>query len=972
MSYNNVSCVPKPSVSDVPCELRKKVVQRSVLQMVHIWGALVISGFTAPSAASAFSGDGAGLPGNPFQIGNVRQLQEMMDELGAVYILTRDIDASETAVWNAGTGFSPVGQGDTPFRGRLDGAGHAIVGLVIKRPEWGTREIGLFGSTADRAHIHGVHLIDPKMEGCNYVGALVGRNGGSLTQCFSWGGSITAAWCGGGLVGVNRRTGAIQESASSVALLPFGAARNFGGLTGQNDGSITDSFATGDVLANGHVGGLVGVNGGLIQRGYATGVVGGMGGCGAEQEERSWGGLVGSNRCGGRVEACFGTAILRAPQALAAGALVGQNGSGASIRGSFFHKPSKSITPGVGRSLADAGLVEIEAVEGPLSAFFVRSRKPMDGWAFGTMWVFKVAEGLDYPCLKAGCRFSGKGRGTELDPYQITDVRQLQEMKNDLDAHYILMHDIDAAESAKWNPVQGKDGRQEWRGFFPVGDDVNPFRGCFDGRGRKVSGLTIKRFEFVTRYIGLWGAIGLDARVVGLHLEDVTVEGCDAVGGVVGWNRGVVSGCAVHGGAVRGSGSCGGMVGVNHEGAVVSECSASVEVDLIGVGNHMGGLVGVNSGLVVNCRSTGNVRGLQNPGGLVGALNGGTIRDCFASGKVSSLFEAWREDYRKGCGGLVGQICGGKVEGCFATGEVQAPTGYPAVGALVGVCESGGAILNTYCLDMSGRSAVGVTWKDAGVIEVHAVDKSVSPFLHKEQSPLKDWDWESAWSFPVAEGIAFPVPLKVYRFSGKGEGTEARPYLIADLHQLEEMRNVPEAHYALVADVDARASKDWDGGRGFASIGTALRKFTGSLDGRRFTIRGLVMNRAGQEKTATGLFGYTARSARLMNIHFADAAIAGHDNVGALAAFNDGDVSRCFVWSGAVKGNSFTGGWLAGRPERIQGLRSRFVLCGGDQRRHRGRGSARRGEWFDRGPGDRSRLDGRTQNARPGLPNVGF
>ncbi len=36
--------------------------------------------------------------------------------------------------------------------------------------------------------------------------------------------------------------------------------------------------------------------------------------------------------------------------------------------------------------------------------------------------------------------FSGLGSGTEEDPYQITNVHQLQEMKDDLDAHYIIMN----------------------------------------------------------------------------------------------------------------------------------------------------------------------------------------------------------------------------------------------------------------------------------------------------------------------------------------------------------------------------------------------------------------------------------------------------------------------------------------------------------------------------------------------------
>ena len=47
--------------------------------------------------------------------------------------------------------------------------------------------------------------------------------------------------------------------------------------------------------------------------------------------------------------------------------------------------------------------------------------------------------------------FTGNGSGTELDPYQISNVDQLQEMNDDLDAYYILVNDIDASATSGWN-----------------------------------------------------------------------------------------------------------------------------------------------------------------------------------------------------------------------------------------------------------------------------------------------------------------------------------------------------------------------------------------------------------------------------------------------------------------------------------------------------------------------------------------
>ena len=49
--------------------------------------------------------------------------------------------------------------------------------------------------------------------------------------------------------------------------------------------------------------------------------------------------------------------------------------------------------------------------------------------------------------VSIGLAFSGNGAGTETDPYQITNIEQLQEMNDELDAHYILMNDIDASDT---------------------------------------------------------------------------------------------------------------------------------------------------------------------------------------------------------------------------------------------------------------------------------------------------------------------------------------------------------------------------------------------------------------------------------------------------------------------------------------------------------------------------------------------
>jgi hypothetical protein len=67
---------------------------------------------------------------------------------------------------------------------------------------------------------------------------------------------------------------------------------------GENSGTITNCYATGEVTGNDRTGGLVGQNDGTITNCYATGSVSG-GSC--------TGGLVGYNSTGCAIENCYAT-----------------------------------------------------------------------------------------------------------------------------------------------------------------------------------------------------------------------------------------------------------------------------------------------------------------------------------------------------------------------------------------------------------------------------------------------------------------------------------------------------------------------------------------------------------------------------------------------------------------------------------------------------------------------------------------
>ena len=247
--------------------------------------------------------------GGLIEIATLAELQAINNNVAGHYKLVADIDASETASWNGGEGFRPIGsESDFHFLGVLDGAGHTVTGLVIKSAKlkvafidenWGT--------------IKNLHLSDVNIVGMFYCAGLVCENTyrGTVDGCSSHGNVMTLRGCAGGLVGTNH--GRIVASSSSGELFSSCEA---GGLVGNNEGgeiinsksschtqlngilretvvpkdeALAEAIAREDFLereTGKDFGGLVGINSGIITNCYAFGNVAGK--CGV-------GGLVGSD-----------------------------------------------------------------------------------------------------------------------------------------------------------------------------------------------------------------------------------------------------------------------------------------------------------------------------------------------------------------------------------------------------------------------------------------------------------------------------------------------------------------------------------------------------------------------------------------------------------------------------------------------------------------------------------------------------
>ena len=193
---------------------------------------------------------GNGSIATPYLLTDIYGVQGMGSALPNSFALANNIDAAGTVNWNAGAGFSPVGNAITQFTGTFDGQNHTISSLTINRPA--TSDVGLFGVVGPVGSVSNVGLVASTVTGSNTVGGLAGYNYGAITNTYTSGSTVSGSGNVGGLAGQN--SGAITNTYASGGIV--NGASTVGGLAGANLNRINTSYSTNAVAAGG--GGLIG------------------------------------------------------------------------------------------------------------------------------------------------------------------------------------------------------------------------------------------------------------------------------------------------------------------------------------------------------------------------------------------------------------------------------------------------------------------------------------------------------------------------------------------------------------------------------------------------------------------------------------------------------------------------------------------------------------------------------------------
>jgi len=226
--------------------------------------------------------NGSGSTADPYGLCDCNMLQDVNKATDANYILLSNIDCSQTTTWNNGSGFYPIGT----FRGKLDGNGKIISGLFINASVQDSNisgeaavVTGLFADIATNGIITKLGLADVNIRnGARYVGGITGVNQGAISNSYLSGivhssnGNANAS--NGGIAGENRG-GTITNFYTTGTVSSDYYTLHTGGIIGgySSSGTALNTYTTSSVSGYSCVGGYLGKSGMTVLNSFSAGTV---------------------------------------------------------------------------------------------------------------------------------------------------------------------------------------------------------------------------------------------------------------------------------------------------------------------------------------------------------------------------------------------------------------------------------------------------------------------------------------------------------------------------------------------------------------------------------------------------------------------------------------------------------------------------------------------------------------------------
>ena len=802
--------------------------------------------------------------------------------------------------------------------------------------------------------------------GQRYVGGLVGESNGIIDNVSSLVNITATSYDVGGIVGyINKRgvrrafsRGTIMGDAANVGGIAGKSYDGFvvecvsmmdlmhshlgkfesdiGGIVGENEGLIAESYFIGNVEGGWNVGGVAGSNEDTLRNVYAIGTVKG---------DSIVGGLVGKNYRNSEnsyIVNSYTVSVVKGDSAI--GGLVGVNEG--KVGYSYWNTEISGLdTSAGGTGLTTARMMQFSSYAGwdtlGYREYEYVQRDSCDGYALDSGWCYRlkdemvhywdIEEGKSFPYLvsyphiakvyapiaspTAAAKWQERPKVASLLAMDGELVGEWLDWINTNDSKDSLYYgyrigvvngsdtvwgtssymavpnkiEISTLAELKkigYDPAYPLAGNYELTAdinglgadFKPIGDSVHVFSGSFDGKNHTIKNLLIG--SAYRDFSGLFG-YAEKAIVKNLKLSNMKVMG--------DWYVGALAGVA-------------------------------------------------NYALIENVVSLdGNIQGWMHVGGLIGKVGGSEISMVGTTGKVKGEEEV---------GGLIGST-GSKITNAFSVNVVK---GFEDVGGIVGYYTgSFSFVQNVYSASLvKGRKEVEglIGYPSYDSTRTSYFDSTVTGLSDREgrttaemltKSTYKGFDFDSVWN--IQEGISYPYfkgmsPVLPGTLEDDGSvnmlaglGTAERPYKINDYGDLKYIGKYEyglDKHYKLIGNIDASASArencnaDSTVCKGFEPFG----EFSGVFDGNNKVIAGLEINRPDED--SVGLFRVLASGAKVSGVVFdtasyfgesytyhynrAKGSVLGKNYAGVLAGVDNGaELEKIYVNS-KVSGENYVGG----------------------------------------------------------------
>lgn len=218
---------------------------------------------------------------------------------------------------------------------------------------------------------------------------------------------------------------------------------------------------------------------------------------------------------------------------------------------------------------------------------------------------------------------------------------------------------------------------------------ISYFAGTFDGGSHIISGFNV---DYKGSDFGFFRYIAESGFITNLNISgSINVTGSQKnIGGIAGVNKGVINESSFSG-KVNASTATGAIAGYNHENAKIVSCAS--DADILAT-NQTGGIAGVNDGLISSCTSKSRVNTQELDTTLdIGGVDVGTLN------LTQNVID------RNDMGGIAGESTG-IISDCVNYGKIGfAHTGYN-VGGIAGK-QSGKVITCSNEGEIYGRKDVG-------------------------------------------------------------------------------------------------------------------------------------------------------------------------------------------------------------------------------------------------------------------------